>query len=84
MRPRRPKQYCLQLVLYIYIYIYIYINNIFFTFVKGYSIRAESSYFKTFSGFLAHLNNIMQSKLIVVVVATRLLGNNFGSLARAF
>ena len=25
MRPRRPKQYCLQLVIYIYIYIYIYI-----------------------------------------------------------
>ena len=24
MRPRRPKQYCLQLVIYIYIYIYIY------------------------------------------------------------
>ena len=23
MRPRRPKQYCLQLVIYIYIYIYI-------------------------------------------------------------
>ena len=26
MRPRRPKQYCLPLVIYIYIYIYIYIN----------------------------------------------------------
>ena len=25
MRPRRPKQYCLQLVTYIYIYIYVYI-----------------------------------------------------------
>ena len=25
MRPRRPKQYCLQLVIYIYMYIYIYI-----------------------------------------------------------
>ena len=25
MRPRRPKQYCLQLVIYIYVYIYIYI-----------------------------------------------------------
>ena len=25
MRPRRPKQYCLQLVIYMYIYIYIYI-----------------------------------------------------------
>ena len=24
MRPRRPKQYCLQLYIYIYIYIYIY------------------------------------------------------------
>ena len=26
MRPRRPKKYCLQLVIYIYIYIYKYIN----------------------------------------------------------
>ena len=25
MRPRRPKQYCLQLVIYMYVYIYIYI-----------------------------------------------------------
>ena len=27
MRPRRPKQYCLQLVIYIHIYIYIYIER---------------------------------------------------------
>ena len=27
MRPRRPKQYCLQLVIYIYTYIYIYIHT---------------------------------------------------------
>ena len=26
MRPRRPKQYCVQLVIYIYIYIYIYMH----------------------------------------------------------
>ena len=29
MRPRRPKQYCLQLVIYVYIYFIVYFFNIY-------------------------------------------------------
>ena len=41
MRPRRPKQYCLQLVSYIYIYIYIYLANGFHVAVRLFSNRSQ-------------------------------------------
>ena len=43
MRPRRPKQYCLQLVIYIYIYLYknVFINRIHRIRVDGRPIRNE-------------------------------------------
>ena len=59
MRPRRPKQYCLQLVIYIYIYIYIYKHN----------LEAED-YFNMGRRFLdPKIQNIREFKIYDVTVA---------------
>ena len=66
MRPRRPKQYCLQLVIHIYIYIYISVVltsvSVFYHFLDSYRLKLVSIYLSVFVFLFIKERNLTRLK----------------------